>query len=159
MWPQNTTPNQLNIYILIVKQYWLGIAKIKNVFRSIFNPSIKIFNKYEILDFSTDLLILTWFSLWDMKIAEALFTLFLAYNVMKRVGRCVNHRYRERASITMLKQGHYGFDVSRYGACLYFFFRFLKQYAWINQPWLSYMFLKKVKRKICNFTVIRKTKG
>ena len=29
---------QLNIYILTVGQYWLDIAKLKNVFRSILNP-------------------------------------------------------------------------------------------------------------------------
>ena len=34
--------NQLDIYFLTVKKYWLGIAKPKNVFRSTLNPSIKI---------------------------------------------------------------------------------------------------------------------
>ena len=33
--------NQLDIYFLTLLEYFLGIAKPKNVFRSIVNPSIK----------------------------------------------------------------------------------------------------------------------
>ena len=33
--------NQLDIYFLTLWEHWLGIAKPKNVFRSILNPSIK----------------------------------------------------------------------------------------------------------------------
>ena len=43
LWPKILLQNQLNISTLTVGQYWLGIAKPKNVFRSI--PS----NGYEIL--------------------------------------------------------------------------------------------------------------
>jgi len=40
-WPEIITPNQLNIYFLTLWEHWLGLAKPKNVFRLILNPSIK----------------------------------------------------------------------------------------------------------------------
>ena len=40
-WPKILLQNQLNIYILTVGQYCLGIAKPKNVFRLILSPFIK----------------------------------------------------------------------------------------------------------------------
>ena len=40
-WPQIITQNQLDIYFLTVWEYFLGIAKPKNIFRSILNPYIK----------------------------------------------------------------------------------------------------------------------
>jgi len=39
--PKLSPQNQLDIYFLTVWEYWLGMAKPKNVFRSILNPSIK----------------------------------------------------------------------------------------------------------------------
>ena len=58
--------NHLDIFFLIVREYWLGIAKPKNVFESILNPSIK---NYEILKISyfllTDLLTLLILCLLD----------------------------------------------------------------------------------------------
>jgi len=56
--PKLSPQNQLDIYFLTVWEYWLGIAKLKNVFRSILNPSIKIVMKIlkilYLADFSTD---------------------------------------------------------------------------------------------------------
>ena len=42
-WPQIIAPpqNQLDIYFLTIKDYWLDIAKPKNVFKSILKSSIK----------------------------------------------------------------------------------------------------------------------
>ena len=40
-WPKLSPQNQLDIYFLTLWEYWLGLAKPKNVFRSILNPSIK----------------------------------------------------------------------------------------------------------------------
>ena len=40
-WPKIITQNQLEIYFLTLWEYLLGIAKPKNVFRSILNPSNK----------------------------------------------------------------------------------------------------------------------
>jgi len=39
--PKLSSQNQLDIYFLRVWEYWLGIAKPKNVFRSTLNPSTK----------------------------------------------------------------------------------------------------------------------
>ena len=39
--PKILLQTQLNIYILTVGQYWLGIAKPKNIVKSILNHSIK----------------------------------------------------------------------------------------------------------------------
>jgi len=39
--PKLSPQNQLEIYFLTVWEYWLGIAKPKNVFRLILNPSDK----------------------------------------------------------------------------------------------------------------------
>ena len=40
--PKYLPQNQLNIYFVTSTQDWLGIAKPKNVFRSIINPSAKL---------------------------------------------------------------------------------------------------------------------
>ena len=40
-WPKLSSQNQLDIYFLTVWEYWLGIAKPKNVLKSILNPSTK----------------------------------------------------------------------------------------------------------------------
>ena len=41
--PQNITPkHQLSIYFVTSRQNWLGIAKLKNVFRSIIDPSTNL---------------------------------------------------------------------------------------------------------------------
>ena len=52
--PKILFQNQLNVYILTVRQYWLGKVKPKNIFRSILNPSIKWF--LHLTDFSIDLI-------------------------------------------------------------------------------------------------------
>ena len=40
-WPKILLQKQLNVYISTVRQYWLGIAKLKNVFKAFLNPSFK----------------------------------------------------------------------------------------------------------------------
>ena len=40
--PKISPQNQLNSYFVRSRQYWLGIAKLKHVFRSTINPSTKM---------------------------------------------------------------------------------------------------------------------
>ena len=49
--PENIAQNQLNIYFVTSRQYWLGTFKLKNVLLSI-NPSTKMF--IELTDLLTD---------------------------------------------------------------------------------------------------------
>ena len=51
-WPRIISPNQFDIYFLTVWEQWLVIAKPKNAFRSILNPSILKISY--LADFSTD---------------------------------------------------------------------------------------------------------
>ena len=44
--PKLSPQNQLEIYFLTVRGWWLGMAKLKTVLRSILNPSIKHDSKF-----------------------------------------------------------------------------------------------------------------
>ena len=61
--PQQITTKQLTIYFVISRQYWLGTAKPKNVFRSIINPSTKLMWNFNLTEFSTNWLI-DWLTDW-----------------------------------------------------------------------------------------------
>ena len=53
-WPEIITQNQLDIYFLTLWEYWLGLAKPKNIFRSIPLSSYEILKIPYLMHFSTD---------------------------------------------------------------------------------------------------------